>query len=91
MTTAFLVNDLMRDEGLRLTAYRNGGGVMTIGYGHTGREVRAGFAHTLESIRRGDWTRASARMLASRWAEEVGARAARLAALIRTGSRAAAA
>lgn len=29
-------------EGLRLTAYQDGGGVWTIGYGHTGSDVRAG-------------------------------------------------
>lgn len=27
--------DLRRDEGLRLAAYADGGGVLTIGYGHT--------------------------------------------------------
>lgn len=29
-------------EGLRLTAYRDPGGVLTIGYGHTGPDVHAG-------------------------------------------------
>ena len=33
-------------EGLRLTAYQDCGGVWTIGYGHTGREVRAGLTIT---------------------------------------------
>lgn len=31
-----------RYEGLRLKAYQDTGGVWTIGYGHTGREVTAG-------------------------------------------------
>lgn len=29
-------------EGLRLEAYKDGGGVWTIGYGHTGKEVKKG-------------------------------------------------
>ena len=33
---------LRLDEGLRLVAYRDKGGVLTIGYGHTGRDVRDG-------------------------------------------------
>jgi len=33
-------------EGLRLTAYQDCGGVWTIGYGHTGPEVRAGLTIT---------------------------------------------
>ncbi len=146
MTTAFMINDLMADEGLRLAAYRDGGGVLTIGYGHTGPEVREGltwtasealdalvediaiaqseldeklpwwrtlddcrqdvvvemafnlgvagllkFRRTLAAIEAGQWARASADMLLSDWAGEVGARAGRLAALIRGGSRARAA
>ncbi len=31
-----------RDEGLKLTAYRDGAGVLTIGYGHTGPSVTLG-------------------------------------------------
>jgi len=124
-----------RDEGLRLTPYRDTGGVLTIGYGHTGRDVAAGqvwtqgeaddtliediaiaqseldealpwwrtlddarqdvlvemcfnqgigalleFKRTLAAIRAGQWARASAGMLLSAWAEEVGGRAARRAA-----------
>jgi lysozyme len=45
MTTEFLDADLMRDEGLCLTAYADpltGGEPWTIGYGHTGREVHPG-------------------------------------------------
>jgi len=33
-------------EGLRLRAYRDTGGVLTIGYGHTGRDVRPGMVIT---------------------------------------------
>ena len=39
MTTAYLIPDLQRDEGLSLTAYPDplsGGEPWTIGYGHTG-------------------------------------------------------
>ncbi len=144
MTTPFLVGDLMGDEGLRRAAYRDGGGVWTIGYGHTGPEVRAGmvwrlgkiidtllediaiaqselddklpwwrtlddvrqdvmvelafnlgiggllgFHQALAAIQAGRWAAAAGEMLASAWAGEVGARACRLAALMRNGSRAA--
>lgn len=34
-------------EGLELIAYKDGGGVWTIGWGHTGAEVRAGMLITL--------------------------------------------
>ncbi len=34
-----LVTQLKRDEGLRLTAYKDTLGVWTIGYGHTGPDV----------------------------------------------------
>lgn len=38
-----LAKDLAREfEGLQLNAYRCPAGVLTIGYGHTGRDVRAG-------------------------------------------------
>ncbi len=33
-------------ESCRLTAYRDGGGVWTVGWGHTGPEVRPGFTLT---------------------------------------------
>lgn len=33
-------------EGLRLTAYRDSVGVLTIGYGHTGSDVTAGMTIT---------------------------------------------
>ena len=41
MTTPELIVDLKRDEGCRLTAYKDGGGVWTIGFGHTGAGVAA--------------------------------------------------
>ncbi|MBX3482557.1 glycoside hydrolase family protein [Phenylobacterium sp.] len=44
-----LIADLKRDEGLRLRAYPDplsGGAPWTIGYGHTGPEVRQGLAWT---------------------------------------------
>ncbi|HUZ11562.1 MAG TPA: glycoside hydrolase family protein [Caulobacteraceae bacterium] len=49
MTSAHLIGDLKRDEGLRLKAYpdpRSGAAPWTIGYGHTGPEVREGLAWT---------------------------------------------
>ena len=45
MTTGFLASDLRRDEGLRLRAYPDAATKAepwTIGYGHTGPEVRPG-------------------------------------------------
>jgi lysozyme len=36
------------EEGLRLQAYRNLGGVWTVGWGHTGPEVKDGFTITKE-------------------------------------------
>lgn len=44
-------------EGLRLSAYRDGAGVWTIGYGHTGADVREGGSVTeaeAEELLRGD-------------------------------------
>ena len=49
MTTPQLVEDLKRDEGLRLRAYpdpETGADPWTIGYGHTGREVHPGLVWT---------------------------------------------
>lgn len=55
MTTPHLITDLMRDEGLRLRAYPDPisptGHPWTIGYGHTGPEVKPGLV----------WTHAQAR------------------------------
>ena len=39
-------------EGLRLTAYKDGGGVWTIGYGHTGSDVREGLTIPLSEAER---------------------------------------
>lgn len=36
------INFIKEREGCRLTAYPDSGGVSTIGYGHTGPEVKAG-------------------------------------------------
>lgn len=47
MTSPYLISDLKMDEGLRITAYRDTGGVWTIGYGHTGRNVHAGMSWML--------------------------------------------
>jgi lysozyme len=42
MTTPQLLEDLKREEGLRLRAYRDTLGVLTIGYGHTGPDLHDG-------------------------------------------------
>lgn len=43
MTTTEILKDKLKEfEGLRLKAYRCPGGKLTIGYGHTGRDVREG-------------------------------------------------
>jgi lysozyme len=44
-----------------------------------------GFRNTLAAVRAGQWETAAAGMLASKWATQVGARATRLAAMMRTG------
>lgn len=51
MTTPYLIEDLKRDEGLRLSAYPDplsGGSPYTIGYGHTGPEVYLGLVWSKE-------------------------------------------
>lgn len=50
-TTERLLTQLMAVEGLRLTAYRDAAGVLTIGYGHT-KGVRKGDRISEESARR---------------------------------------
>jgi lysozyme len=45
----------------------------------------AGFKNTLAAIKAHDWERAAVGMLASLWAQQVGARAQRLATMMRTG------
>ena len=49
MTTPALKDDLIADEGLRLCAYADAGGVWTIGVGHTGAQVRRGLAWSREA------------------------------------------
>lgn len=41
-TTDRLITQLKMMEGLRMTAYRDAAGVLTIGYGHTGPDVSEG-------------------------------------------------
>jgi len=49
MTAQILAAALIRSfEGLRLIPYRDSGGVWTVGYGHTGPDVRPGVAITQE-------------------------------------------
>ena len=132
-----LLAQLKRDEGLRLTAYRDTVGKLTIGYGrnlddngitqaeadlmlindiasHEAQvhnflpwtdsldEVRRtvlvnmafnmgihsllGFRNTLQAIHDGEFDRAADLMLESKWAEQVGPRAHRLANQIRMGA-----
>jgi lysozyme len=50
-----------------------------------GRTRLAGFANTMQAIRDGRWGDAADGMLASKWAQQVGARAARLAKAMREG------
>lgn len=139
-----LIEDLKRDEGLRLIAYKDTVGVWTVGYGHAhvpagtvwtqeqaerqliedvkehnaklakalpwvngldpvrrrvlqnmafnlgvGDAVKGtgllGFKNTLEFVRTGQYQRAAAGMLASKWAKQVKGRAVRLADQMRTG------
>lgn len=43
MDISYMLLDKLKEfEGLKLEAYRCPGGVLTIGYGHTGRDVREG-------------------------------------------------
>lgn len=44
-----------------------------------------GFKHTLDCVQRGAWSDAADAMLQSKWARQVGARANRLAAQMRSG------
>lgn len=41
-----LIADLKRDEGCKLSAYQDTRGIWTIGYGHTGPEVKQGLVWT---------------------------------------------
>lgn len=64
MTSPYLLADLRKDEGLRTTAYPDplsGCAPWTIGYGHTGPEVRPGLTWTddqCEAALAGDVARA---------------------------------
>lgn len=144
MTSPYLLADLRRDEGLRLTAYPDpisGGAPWTIGYGHAGPDVKPGMTWSLEEaettlgtdvaakkaqldealpwwraldpIRQdvivnlafnlgvhglcefhnflrfmqiGKWTAAALDLHGTAWAKEVGDRATRLIAEVRTGA-----
>ena len=55
-----------------------------IGDADTGKGL-LGFRNTLAAVKRGDWSAAAAGMLQSRWAMQVGARATRLAAIMKGG------
>lgn len=44
--TTHVIERIRQWEGLRLTPYRDAGGVWTVGYGHTGADVRPGRAIT---------------------------------------------
>lgn len=57
-----------------------------LGWGD-GQHGLSSFKRTLSKIRRGDYAGAAANMLASLWARQVGARADRLAEMMRTGAR----
>jgi len=45
------INFLKHQEGLRLTAYKDTGGVWTIGFGHTGPEVVEGLVWTYDQCK----------------------------------------
>ena len=138
--TPLLIDDLKRDEGLRLTAYEDTVGIWTVGYGHAhvapgtvwtedqadgqlhidiatavasldralrwwrtlndvrqdalcemafnmGTATLCEFHHALSALQIGDYDTASAQFLLSKWAAQVGMRATRLAAMIKTGAR----
>lgn len=54
------INLIMASEGCRLTTYRCSAGVLTIGYGHTGADVKAGMTITqaqAEALLRKDLTK----------------------------------
>ncbi len=136
---AQLQADLIRDEGVVLSAYEDSEGFLTIGVGRLidprrgggitydealyllGHDIERvqrqlltalpwltqldaarqrvllnmafnlgvsgllGFKETLQAVRHGNYSRAAERMLHSKWAAQVGARATRLAALMKNG------
>lgn len=131
-----ILDQLKRDEGLRLTPYKDSVGKVTIGYGrnlddagisqyeadlllqhditNASQDLRGalpwtegldearrgvllnmafnmgihrllGFKITLAMVQSGDYDKAADEMLDSKWAEQVGARAHRLAVQMRSG------
>lgn len=72
--------DPVRRRVLQNMAFNLGVGSATSGKG------LLGFRNTLEYVRTGQWAEASAGMLASKWARQVGDRAARLARQMKTGA-----
>lgn len=137
MTDDTLIAELIRDEGLRLKAYKCTANRTTVGVGRnlddvgiTEDEARyllrndiervkrdldkhlpwwrmldetrqrviqnmafnlginglLGFKNTLAAVKAKNWAAASAGMLSSKWAEQTGARAHRLAKMMRTGA-----
>jgi len=60
-------------------------GVLTQMVFNMGASTLAEFVNTLKAIKRGDYAAGAVGMLASRWAEQVGARARRLASQMESG------
>lgn len=67
--------DPVRQRVIVNMAFNMGGGLLT-------------FVNTLAAMKRGDYAAAADGMLASKWANQVGARAQRLAQMMRTGATA---
>lgn len=67
--------DAVRQRVIINMAFNMGGGLLT-------------FVNTLAAMQRGDYAAAASGMLASKWATQVGARAQRLAQMMRTGAAA---
>lgn len=59
--------------------------VFNMGAGSPGKGGLLSFVNTLSEIRRGNYGIAADMMLASKWAQQVGGRAVRLATMMRTG------
>lgn len=78
--------DPVRRDVLYEMAFNMGVGYPPAKAGAKGRGLRA-FVNTLAAVRRGDYEAATAGMLASAWASQVGSRAQRLAKAMRSGVR----
>jgi lysozyme len=50
MDLARLHDDLIKDEGVRLSAYHDSQGILTIGVGHTGPEVSQGLVWGMDMV-----------------------------------------